>query len=475
MAGTMVAGALLTCAAPSFAQRSRGGDDKKDDSRPVSRPESKPESRPAPREDRPVFRQPMPSPAPIQRDAPRAEPRWTPAPQSSPRSMPEQRPVSVDNSPSWRGNQTDRKPDNGGIRPTVPVERPAPILRGGNRDVGQPGGSPDLPNSRGGRGSGPIDNGSLRPRAGTPGDRVPTTPTRGSGLGRRSGPSVPGGITGWRPPSRVLGGDTRPSDGSSRAGHGARNGAPGVPGYRTGIAIRNIPTGRGYHPPVVDHNRWRDGGRQYGGRHFFTIDLGIWDPCYRYNWGVFVGVNFYYPYYYCGPYISGYYQSPFWCYGNWAPVYICPERVVYVEKRVYLHDVVDDDYDLYSTAPQTSMRDTMEDIKAAWLDGDGGRLLEHVNQAIPVRIYQKGEYKYSLEPDDFRDVTKDALNRVQTKDFEWTNVEKTSAEEVHLEAKHTLTDPDGEKHVIRLTYTLEKARGSWWITETGTEKWESDI
>lgn len=470
MAGAVMAGTLLTCAAPSFAQRSRGGDDKKDDSKPVSRSEARPESRPAPRPEAPVFHQPTPSPAPVQRDSPRPAPRWEPT--APPRDAPVQRHVPVDNSPTWRGNQGDRSPDNGrGIRPTVPADRPGPVTRDGNRDTGQ-GGTPSGPISRGGRGNGPTDGGVLRPRGG-----APMAPAGGGGIGRRNGPAAPGSVLGWRPPSRVLGGDAKPVGSGSRAGHGARGGpnSSGTPGYRSVVATRNIPTGSGYHPPAFDHDRWGDGGRRYGGRHFFTIDLGIWDPCYRYNWGVFVGVNFYYPYYYCGPYVSGYYQSPFWCYGNWAPTYICPERVIYVEKRVYLHDVVDDDYDLYASTPQSSMRDTMEDIRSGWLNGDGGRLLDHVNQAIPVRIYQKGEYKYSLDPDDFRDVTKDALNRVQTKTFEWTNVDKVSTEEVHLEARHTFDDADGQQHVIRLTYTLEKARGDWWITETGSEKWDTDI
>lgn len=258
-----------------------------------------------------------------------------------------------------------------------------------------------------------------------------------------------------------------------------RSSLPGgsAPTYRPGqkSEVHNVPVDRGYRPPPIDHNRWNDGGFRYGGRHFFTIDLGFYDPWYCYNTGFYTGVRYYYPYYYCGPYVSGYYYSPFWCYGNWAPVYIYPERVIVVEKRVYLHDVVDDDYDLYNSSTQSSMRDTMEDIKSAWLDADGGRLLQHINQAIPIRIYQKGVYKYSLEPDDFRDVTKDALNRVETAGFEWTNVEKVSAEEVHLEAKHTFKDADGEKHVIRLNYTIEKAQGGWWITESGTEKWSDEI
>jgi hypothetical protein len=270
-----------------------------------------------------------------------------------------------------------------------------------------------------------------------------------------------------------------PSGPTARGSNMGRDSAPGGSGPswrpRESGTVHNVPVDRGYRPPPIDHNRWNDGGARYGGRHFYTVDLGWYDPWYCYNTGFFFGARFYYPYYYCGPYVSGYYYSPFWCYGNLAPLYIYPERVIVIEKRVYLHDVVDDDYDIYSSPTQSSMRDTMDDIRSAWLDADGGRLLQHINQAIPVRIYQKGTYKYSLEPDDFRDVTKDALNRVETVGFEWTNVEKISSDEVHLEAKHTFRDADGEKHVIRLNYTLEKAQGGWWITESGSEKWIDDI
>ncbi len=232
-------------------------------------------------------------------------------------------------------------------------------------------------------------------------------------------------------------------------------------------------------PPRVDRSRWQDHTRHFGGRNWDVVPLGYYDPwaCYRTSSPWFVNVAFYYPYYHIGAYRTGFYYSPFHVYNGWFPTYIYPERVIYIERRVYLRDVVssNDYYDPFDAHAQTSLTESMEDIKSAWLYGDGGRLLQHINAAVPVRVYQKGVYKYSLEPEDYRDVTKDALARVDTVDFEWASIDKKRSDEVVITARHTFRDPDGDRHVIRLTYTLEKARGSWWITETGTSAWNGDI
>lgn len=214
------------------------------------------------------------------------------------------------------------------------------------------------------------------------------------------------------------------------------------------------------------------GGIGWGGRNFHRVSIGYVDPWCVYQAPVFSGVAFYYPFYYVGAFQAGFYYSPFWSYGNLFPTYIYPERVIVVEKRTYIRNVVSDDsfYDPYSSGT-TTLRDTMEDIRSAWLDGDGGLLLRHINDAFPVRILQKGDYKYSLAPDDYRDITKDALNRVQTVSFEWTNVDRQQDDVVLLEARHTFRDADGDTHTIRLNYTVEKARGSWWITQTDVSPW----
>jgi hypothetical protein len=216
---------------------------------------------------------------------------------------------------------------------------------------------------------------------------------------------------------------------------------------------------------------WNDRTR-YDGSRFHPVRVGYRDPWYVYQAPSFSNVRFYYPFYYAGPFVTGFYYSPFWSYGNLFPTYIYPERVIVVERRIYLRDVVSDDnyYDPYSDTV-SSLRDTMDDIKSAWTTGSGGLLLDHINDAIAVRIVQKGEYQYSLEPDDYRDITKDAVNRVDTTSFEWTKIDRVSNELVNVEAKHSFRDADGDAHTIRLTYTLEKSRGGWWITETGTAPW----
>jgi hypothetical protein len=232
-----------------------------------------------------------------------------------------------------------------------------------------------------------------------------------------------------------------------------------------------IPTNGRSRPPRTAFSNWGSSTR-ISGRTFRTVPIGYNDPWCVYQTPLFSNVRFYYPFYYAGPVVAGFYYSPFWSYGNLFPTYIYPERVIVVERRVYLRDVVSDDnfYDPYSPTTDT-LRDTMDDIRAAWMNGDGGLLLQHVNDAYPVRILQKGDYKYSLEPEDYRDITKDALNRVQTISFDWTDVDRSASDLVVLEAKHTFRDPDGDSHTIRLNYTVEKSRGSWWITQTDVAPW----
>jgi hypothetical protein len=365
--------------------------------------------------------------------------------------------------------------------------------RSRNRDVGdgmgaRPGGGssvPALPRQGGDVVGADRPGGGSRPATlrGSADPSVPAfRPGGGSGnIGRnpRSGGEGSSPVQ-WRAPSRVTGRANLPGAGSSPGvGRAGGSSSGGSAGFRpTGSGRRSIPvvfTPR-HRPPVVDRSRWRNGDYHYRVSGFHPIPVGVWDPCYYYAGGGWSNSSFYYQYYYGGPWQSGFYYSPFSFYAGYFPAYVYPERVIYIERRIYLRDVVSDDdsYDYYSSQT-TSLHDTMDDIKSAWMDGDGGLLLQHINSDIPVRIYQKGVYKYSLEPEDYRDISKDALNRVNTLDFEWTNIDRRSTDEVRVEAKHTFKDPDGDKHIVRLSYTLEKAQGSWWVTETGTESWGSDL
>jgi len=338
--------------------------------------------------------------------------------------------------------------------------------------AGQGGTVTGRPGSVGGRTDGDV------------GDGTTTPPVRPGGVSSRPGAgSSANPVATWRTPNRGRGTATGGSTGSVQSRPGSTGGSGGIQGRPGGTVTSRKPTyitpTHRTRPPRVNRDRWLDGTRHFGGRNWDIVPLGFYDPwaCYKTSSPWFHDVRFYYPYYYIGPYYNGFYYSPFHMYGTWFPTYIYPERVIYITQRVYLRDIVSDDdyYDPYGDTVQFSLRDTMDDLKAAWLYGDGGRLLQHVNAAVPVRIYQRGVYKYSLEPEDYRDITKDALNRVETTGFEWVKIDPKRSDEVVLIAKHTFRDPDGDRHTIRLSYTLEKARGSWWITETGTSAWAGDI
>lgn len=329
-----------------------------------------------------------------------------------------------------------------------------------------------------------------------PGGREPGTPAPASpggaagGAGVRTAPGrtpgvgsvIPGrtpsspSIADWRPVNR--GNDTRGAG-------GVRNNPGSVTGSRPGGDSPLIghdpvvPSLSGSHwaprrevrpdtrPPQARRDRWYDW--RPGVRPITTVSFGYWNPGYRYNWGIWIGTDFYYPYYYCGPYRPGFYYSPYWCYDGWFPGYLWPERVIYIERRVYLRDVVTDTYDYYGVT--SSLTETLEDIRSAWLRGEGGRLLRHIGDGLPVRVYRDARYEYSVEPEDFRDMSKDAISRVETESFEWTKIQRRASDEVHVVAKHVFRDPDGDRRVVKLSYTLEKAAGFWWITETGTDRW----
>lgn len=400
----------------------------------------------------------------------------------------------------------------GPVRTPSPVgtgrnDAPSPFNRGGENRPTPFGNRQDAPTWRSGgetnAGRGPQAPArpaeANRPQRGTvpspmPGrapDTTRDTPNRFGDRGGNSRPS-PDSPLGWRPPSR--GGDTstkappsapripRPDNRFGNPNERATNpyerrdnpNEIGGPSWRvTPGRVTVIDPAMHHRPPQVDRSRWSGtDGIRYGGRNFHRVTVGYVDPWWVYQTPVFTGIRFYYPFYYVGPFQAGFYYSPFWTYGTLFPTYIYPERVIVVERRTYIRDVVPDDgfYDPYSSST-TTLRDTMADIRSAWVDGDGGLLLRHINDAFPVRILQKGSYKYSLEPDDYRDITKDALNRVQTVSFDWTNVDRQKDDVVVLEARHTFRDQDGDRHTIRLTYTVEKARGSWWITQTDVAPW----
>jgi len=214
-----------------------------------------------------------------------------------------------------------------------------------------------------------------------------------------------------------------------------------------------------------------------------TIFLGFGDlyPRYRIPIAGYSVNYFYYPYYCEAPIVTGYtvFPSLYFYYGT-VPRYVYGPRIIVLERPTYIIErevrVLEDDVDYYYLSPEvrTSLKETLQDIKEAWEYGDFDLLLRHVRAEGKIHVYIRGKYSYSLTTEDYRDMTKDAIEHTDTKSFEWVKTENVSDSEVVAKAKHVFLDKDGNRRTVYASYRLVKERGVWWIVGVGTSNKLSD-
>jgi hypothetical protein len=223
---------------------------------------------------------------------------------------------------------------------------------------------------------------------------------------------------------------------------------------------------------------------------------GYGDFCYS---GYSFGIGFS-----SGGYL-GYVPSVYSYYGSWYPQYLPTERV-YIIERERIRDRDDDDRgeprtrsrrdaDARSEAvegregeyylnpsPRTSkpdataaepvagesIHDAAAAIKAAWMNGDSARLLSRLSKKGKVRIYLKGNYKYSVDATDFGQMSRDAMSRIDTVSFTLDRIQRKGDDQAFVSGKHTYTDPDRQKHEVYVSYGLVKEQGRWMIAEAGS-------
>jgi len=325
------------------------------------------------------------------------------------------------------------------------------------------------------------------PAAGRPGGPFPGYGPRGGGT-----TIVPGGIT---PVGRALG-TLRPVDreGRTNVGRALGNLTP-APNFR-GVRFRHR------HAPLFAYDPFSGRYRPYrgrAGRIGVLLGTAATRPIYRYHFRQSYSL-FYYPYYspYVNPFDFGYsaFPSPYFYY-NYGPQYIPSTRVVVVTQPVvvdqggdaqsYSEDEGQGDLSGEDGAPaddtgsyylnqgvEQDLASAMDDVKRAWTLGDIDLLLRHVRSDADVRVYLKGKYIYSLPSEDYRDLTHDAMENSHTVSFRWVTTDRRSSDEAYVEAEHTFTDRDGDRHTVYATYTLARIHGAWWISDVGSSNRQSD-
>ncbi len=247
----------------------------------------------------------------------------------------------------------------------------------------------------------------------------------------------------------------------------------------------------------------------------FRYRNGLWGRnAFSVGWGtaIFPGGSAYYPYY--SPVWSTGYSSlsPYYFYwGVNAPfimndwVYQTPPNVVYVPVPVYTdrgdyrgwkqEDI--DNYYLNKKAPdenKTKSKSTEGDkdkaenlegvaaavivnspvaevvskIQRAWVDKDPQALSEVVDKQKRIAIYLRNKYQYSLPPQDYLDLTRDALQSTQTQRFEMDTPQRKEKGVYILTGKHTYKGGDAESHVVYVSYVVELVNQKYVITQVGT-------
>jgi len=236
------------------------------------------------------------------------------------------------------------------------------------------------------------------------------------------------------------------------------------------------------------------------------------------TWGttIFPGGSAYYPYY--SPVWSTGYSclSPYYLYwGLTAPflmndfVYQTPPNVIYVPVPVYTdggnyHGWKQEDIDGYylnKKAPadpnpkektkegekepekekaeglegvaavaiaNSPVADVARAIQKAWVEQDVQSLADVVDKQKRVAIYLRGKYQYSLPPQDYLDLTRDALQSTKTQRFEIDTPQKKEKGVYLLTGKHTYKGADGENHVVYVSYVVERFNGKYIVTQVGT-------
>ena len=187
-----------------------------------------------------------------------------------------------------------------------------------------------------------------------------------------------------------------------------------------------------------------------------------------------------------------YCPNPFGYYG-YLPPYLAPERV-YVERTLIIREPAGDGAsargagysapapdrsrpesapagsDFYLSPPTAEpLSAALDDLRRAWLNGDFERFRARVRTDAKIRIYPGGKYAYSLAAEDFLQIARDAMTKIDTVGFEFDAPPANPGTRVLVTGKHSFTDPGGQKREVFVSYGLERGRdGKWRITEAGS-------
>ncbi|MCL5103647.1 MAG: hypothetical protein M1133_05975 [Armatimonadetes bacterium] len=110
----------------------------------------------------------------------------------------------------------------------------------------------------------------------------------------------------------------------------------------------------------------------------------------------------------------------------------------------------------------------MADIREAWLDGRPDLIDRHLSGSQRIAVLLDGRYDYSVDADDYNQMTSDAIDEVRTISFTWESVRQRTDGDFTAFGRHVFRDSSDIIRTLYVSYTLSRIGGDYVITEVGT-------
>lgn len=120
------------------------------------------------------------------------------------------------------------------------------------------------------------------------------------------------------------------------------------------------------------------------------------------------------------------------------------------------------------------LREAIYDLEDGFRDEDISLLASLTDSQTRIAIFSRGEYQYSLDANDYLDMTRDFMRTVDTTGFDVTRVHRRAADVYQVFATHSYRNDDGESQVVHLCIVMERVAGHWTITQIDSSPDQSD-
>ena len=310
-------------------------------------------------------------------------------------------------------------------------------------------------------------------------------------VAQRGGHGQPRGGGGSRPAQRQSPPKISPNRQSVRTQNFVpRNPRGFTPGQQTRPEPpRQLPTQRAtYKPRTVVNPRIQSGrtftktalGRQY------SNGLVLWKGKTASGWQrrYFPKGHYHFPYYRQRFARGSCYISPFgFYYGVCVPYIgidgcaIFPPSVEFVDVPVYsgnqCQGFTDDGGQNFLNDPnldqdEPGLPNALDDLTETFQNGNVDGLVALIDPNTSIAIYVRGTYQYSMQAEDYINLTRDAVKSIQASQFDIHFVHQRAPGVFSVSGQQTYRDQNGNVQSMWLSFVLQDIGGQWTLTQAET-------